>query len=193
MVTKVVTHRPGPVGDNEESGIEHYPVASDVCPSPSEKDTLNSTFNHRAQEQFRESLRGTHPGIVARLEQPFGKDNLKQTFVSSAAFRHVLIPLWKSGFMADWVDDWDNLCEACVPARLLVALLRDYGDTEFHGIRGYNPDWAKETAVNQDRVAMATAALIHFDGNVADLVRWTGGPHVAAHLDHDACTCAGGE
>ena len=31
---------------------------------------------------------------------------------------------------------------------------------------------------------MATAALLHFDGNVADLVRWAGGPHVAEHLNH---------
>jgi hypothetical protein len=31
---------------------------------------------------------------------------------------------------------------------------------------------------------MATAALLHFNGSVADLVHWIGGPHVGAHRDH---------
>jgi hypothetical protein len=31
---------------------------------------------------------------------------------------------------------------------------------------------------------MATAALLHFNGSVADMVRWVGGPHVGAHRDH---------
>ena len=31
---------------------------------------------------------------------------------------------------------------------------------------------------------MVTAALLHFNGSAADMVRWIGGPHVAAHRDH---------
>jgi hypothetical protein len=30
---------------------------------------------------------------------------------------------------------------------------------------------------------MATAALLHFNGSVADMVQWVGGPHVAQHRD----------
>ena len=32
---------------------------------------------------------------------------------------------------------------------------------------------------------MATMALMHFDGDMADMVRWVGGPHVGAHRDVD--------
>ena len=35
-----------------------------------------------------------------------------------------------------------------------------------------------------DRLAQVSAALLHFNGSVADLVRWIGGPHVGAHRDH---------
>ena len=30
---------------------------------------------------------------------------------------------------------------------------------------------------------MTSACLLHFDGNVATMVRWIGGPHVNAHLN----------
>ena len=184
MVTPAVGDGPNTDTFVEGRTDSQYPVTSDACPTNAEEDTLNAIFNRRSQDGFREALRGTHPGIVARLEQPFGKDNLRQAFSSEASLRHVLLPLWKSGFLVGQDDVWEKLCDGYLPARMLMALLRDYGDTKFHGIRGYNPDWASETSVNQDRVAMATAALLHFDGNVADLVRWIGGPHVAAHLDH---------
>ena len=157
---------------------------STVCPTEDTDTTLNKVFNKQAQQRFRDLLGEKHPGVAARLEQPFGKDNLKQTFTSEAALRHVLLPLWKRGYLDVNGADWNNLCTAYRPARALRELWSDYGDTEFYGIRGYNPDWETETTVNQERVAMATAALMHFDGNVADLVRWIGGPHVGEHLDH---------
>ena len=31
---------------------------------------------------------------------------------------------------------------------------------------------------------MTTAALLHFNGSIAHLVRWIGGPHVGAYHDH---------
>jgi hypothetical protein len=33
---------------------------------------------------------------------------------------------------------------------------------------------------------MATAALLHFEGDAAALVRWIGGPHTGAHWDVSA-------
>ena len=97
----------------------------------------------------------------------------------------MLLPLWKSGFLAGETDTWSSFAKAYYPARLLRDLLEDFGDTPFQGIRGYPSTWETETSVNEDRVAMATAALLHFNGSMADLVRWIGGPHVGAHLDHD--------
>ena len=107
-----------------------------------------------------------------------------QSFVSEAALRHVLLPLWKSGFLAGDHDSWNSFCLAYYPAAQLRDLLVDYGDIPFETARGFNPHWDTETEINTDRVAATTAAFLHFNGSVADLVRWIGGPHVGEQRDH---------
>ena len=161
---------------------ERYPVYSTVIPN--HPGTLRAAFTQSVQEDFKRTLGQRDPRILAKLEQPFGKENLRQVFRSEAALRHVLLPLWKSGYMLGQTADWSSLAVAYYPAAVLGDLLDDYGDVEFNGARGYDLSWKTRTAVDQDRVAMTTAALLHFNGCVADLVRWIGGPHVAAHRDH---------
>ncbi|MGL5936272.1 MAG: hypothetical protein ACRCZI_11700, partial [Cetobacterium sp.] len=146
--------------------------------------TLRDAFTQAAQRKFKISLEAVDHRITARLDQPFGKDNLSQWFYSTPSLRHVLLPLLKSGFLYGDPVSWNNLCKTYFPAAILCDLLADYADVPFHGIRGYPFGWVNETVVNENRVAMATAALLHFNGSVADLVRWVGGPHVAAHRDH---------
>ena len=162
---------------------ERYPVDSCITTAAGPA-TLREAFTQAAQRRFRSSLEGIDHRITARLDQPFGKDNLSQCFYSTPGLRHVLLPLWKSGFLYNDPDSWGAFCEAYFPASILRDLLLDYGDTPFQGIRGFPVDWETETVVNEERVAMATAALLHFNGSVADLVRWIGGPHVGAHRDH---------
>jgi hypothetical protein len=162
---------------------ERYPVVSAVT-TRGNPGTLREAFTQAAQRRFRISLDAVEPRILARMDQPFGKDNLSQCFYSTPGLRHVLLPLWKSGFLYGDPTSWNSFCSAYFPASILRDLLREYGDTPFHGIRGFPSGWDKEVAVNQERVAMATAALLHFNGSVADLVRWIGGPHVGAHRDH---------
>jgi hypothetical protein len=162
---------------------ERYPVNSTVTAAAS-PGTLREAFTQSAQNHFRATLDAIDPRITAKLDQPFGKDNLSQYFYSTPGLRHVLLPLWKSGFLYRDPSSWDAFCAAYFPASILRDLLHEYGDTQFHGIRGFPLGWESETKVNTDRVAMATAALLHFNGSVADLVRWIGGPHVGAHRDH---------
>jgi hypothetical protein len=163
---------------------ERYPVESVITTqTPS---TLREAFTQAVQHRFMSTLNTIDPRVTARLEQPFGKDNLSQYFYSTPGLRHVLLPLWKSGFLHGDNDSWGVLCDTYYPASVLRDLLKDYQDTPFHGIRGFPAGWESETVVNDDRVAMATAALLHFNGSVADLVRWIGGPHVGAHRDHHA-------
>ena len=167
----------------EARALERYPTTSRVTPSGP---TVRTVFTQSVQRDFRRQLDEIDPRISAKIDQPFGKENLSQTFTSDASLRHVLLPLWKSGFLAGSHDDWSSLCDAYYPARALHGLLEDYGDIEFEPVRGYNPLWGSETEVNQNRVAMATAAFLHFNGSVADLGRWLGGPHVGEHRDHHA-------
>jgi hypothetical protein len=92
-----------------------------------------------------------------------------------------LLPLWKSGFLEDDHQTWSALRTASPETRTLLDLIREYGDVDFNDLRGYPANWRTETELNETRVRMATAALLYFDGDAAALVRWVGGPHVAAH------------
>ena len=161
-----------------------------VSDSPKEHHILplRKTFDRAAQRQFLHELDLKDDRIRAKVNQPFGKDNLTQFFLSSQpALRHVLLPLWKSGYLFDCrQSSWPALCVAYHPANTLRLLLSEYDQVDFNPLRGYSPTWDQETEVSNPRVAMTTAALLHFNGSTADTVRWVGGPHVAHHRDHHA-------
>ena len=165
----------------DRRALEQYPLLSKVLPASSGS-TLRGAFNQLAQAKFRKELERRDPRILAKLDQPFGKENLSQYFVSEAALRHVLLPLWKSGFLAGDAPSWDSLIDAYYPAMVFRDLLNEYGDVDFAPLRGFPDGWDDEKEVNLARVHQATAALLHMNGSVADLVRWIGGPHVSAHI-----------
>ena len=168
---------------------EHYPLRSAVVlpdPVSTRLPTIREAFTQAAQRKFKATLDELDPRIRAKLEQPFGKDNLTQCFRSEASLRHILLPLWKSGFLAGDTDSWDNFGDAYYPVRVLGDVLDDYGDVDFSSLPGFPPQWESETTVNMERLAQVSAALLHFNGSVADLVRWIGGPHVGANRDHAA-------
>lgn len=153
------------------------PILHDIQP-------LQVTFNRARQRRFLQDLDARDDRIRARLEQPFGKDNLSQFLYVTPELRHVLLPLWKSGFLYDCRGSCATLRVAYKAANTLGNLLDEYGDVDFNPIRGYNPHWDTETEVNTHRANMVTASLLHFNGSAADTVRWIGGPHVAHHRDH---------
>jgi hypothetical protein len=142
---------------------------------------LNQSFRKAQLEDFARNNLDSY--ALEMLDNPFGKDNLLQTFTSEAAFRHVLIPLWKSGFLCSF--DWDNLAKGNEYACDLLALLSEYGDVDFNQLRGFPNGALDATDISTNRMRMATAALLHFNGSLATLTRWMGGPHTGEHRDHD--------
>ncbi len=171
----------------------NYPLPSAFRPAspatridqkPAPVPTLKESLSVAALNQFAMTLDTYDPRIRAKLDQPFGKDNVSQCFRAEPRLRHVFLPLWKSGFLYNCHDVWIALAAASPEAAVFLALLDEYGDVQFGSLQGFPLDWNDETEVNRDRVRMTTAALMHFNGSAADLVRWIGGPHVAAHRDH---------
>jgi len=71
----------------ERRADERYPTRSLITPSDG---TVRAVFNQAVQQDFRHDLDAVDPRITAKIDQPFGKENLLQTFVSKAALRHVL-------------------------------------------------------------------------------------------------------
>jgi hypothetical protein len=161
-----------------------YPLHSRILP-PNDKQyipSINNSFRKAERERFVLTLDKYNPKIRAKLDQPFGKDNLSQCFHAEPCLRHVLLPLWKSGFLCRDQKSWAQLCVAYRPMATLRRLIKKYGDVDFNQLKGFNkPGWENETVLNEERKTMASAALLHFNGDAGDLVRWIGGTHVGAH------------
>ena len=145
--------------------------------------TVQTSITAREREAFVTTL---PTRVQAKLNQPFGKDNIVQCFMSEACLRLVLLPLYKSAFLLR-EPDWSTFALASPLASTFLSVVDDHATIDFRPLQGFNStDWDAATAIDPHRVRMATAALIHFDGDVADLVRWVGGTHVGAHRDINA-------
>ena len=90
---------------------------------------IAATRNTMSKKE-REAFAATLPTKVQlMLNQPFGKDNLNQSFKAEARLHHVLLPLFRSGFLGD--DDWANLGAGCKEARTIIDLLGEHGGIDF--------------------------------------------------------------
>ena len=141
--------------------------------------TVGNTVAKNEREKF---LRSLPTRVQVKLEQKFGKDRAAQSFKSEACLRHVLIPLYKSGFLLR-ENEWNNFGEAFHMVKLFITIWDEHANINFAEIKGFHKDWDAATRIDPKRVRMFTAALLHFDGDIADTVRWIGGPHVGAHRD----------
>jgi hypothetical protein len=73
--------------------------------------------------------------VREKLDQKYGKDNLRQCFKSQACLRLVLLPLLRSQFLQE--NDWKSLATVSAEAAMLTDLVRDYHDVDFQDLRGY--------------------------------------------------------
>jgi hypothetical protein len=119
--------------------------------------------------------------VRVMLNEPYGKDTLSQCFVAEAAFRHCLLPLWKSGCLES--PDWVSLRSAIPFVDDFSCLWDELAHVDFNPLRGFQSDWESVSTLCPLRVQMVSAALFHFNGDAAALVRWMGGSHVHAHRD----------
>jgi hypothetical protein len=126
--------------------------------------------------------------VQVKLDQKFGKNRIAQSFKSEACLRQVLIPLYKSGFLLKG-KEWETFEEAFHMVKMFLKLWDEHTNIEFAEIKGFQKDWDVATKIDPTRVWMATAALLHLDGDIADTVRWIGGPHVGAHRDVEKTLC----
>ena len=134
------------------------------------------TVQIRVSARERAEFLATLPTRVQlKLNQPFGKDNIVQCFKSEACLRLVLLPVYKSGFLSRETADWPALANAYGFVSTFLDLIDDHAAVDFRQLQGYYAGWNSEKSIDDDRVRMATAALLHFDGDIADLIRWMGG------------------
>jgi hypothetical protein len=170
--------------ENIAASAHHFPVQSAVTPTTNRGDLLPHNRN-TVSKQEREGFAATLPTPVQlKLNQQFGKDNNLQCFKSEACLSHVLLPLYSSKMMTE--NEWKRFSGISKMAKTVLELLEEHASIDFRPIQGFQRDWREATAIDDDRTRMATAALLHYQGDMASVVRWIGGPHVAAHRDVDA-------
>jgi hypothetical protein len=118
--------------------------------------------------------------------QPFGKPNtsMTQCFTSEAAFPHIVPLLFSVGLD---IDLRNQIFAAYPPSQRLWIETNRTHNLDITTLQSPRPDFQYEsqTEIDPDRVDLHLAALIHFNFDVAALVRFIGGNHVAAHRDAD--------
>jgi hypothetical protein len=119
--------------------------------------------------------------VQVQLAQPFGKDTITQSFYAEKCFRHILLPLVKSGYLSCRATK--KLEIASPRVRQLQQLRKKYTPIDFRPLQGFQADWETTNEIRTDWKEMTSACLLHFNGDVATVVRWIGGPHVNAQID----------
>ena len=130
-------------------------------------------------EQFATSILPS--SVQVQLAQPFGKDSINQSFYAEKCFRHILLPLLKSGYLARRTTK--KLEIASYRARQLQQLRKKYTPIDFRPLQGFQTNWEAVDEIHPDWKAMTSACLLHYNGDVATVVRWIGGPHTNEHID----------
>jgi hypothetical protein len=168
--------------DVDEDGDVVPPTTSEVIVTKDPQlDSSTPIFRSKAaKDAFFDTLPST---IQLQLDQPFGKDNLKQCYYLQKTGKQALLHIYKSGYMTNSVKK--KLECAFPPARQLNQLLRRYRDVDFSSLKGFQNNWQTLTELPLAQRDMATACLIHYNFSLPALVRWIGGPHTAEHRDND--------
>ena len=87
-----------------------------------------------------EAFAKTHipTSVQTQLNQTFGKDNLSQSFYAEKCFRHVLLPVLKSGFLSRRTTKY--LERASFRTRQLQQLRKRYANIDFRPLQGFQQD-----------------------------------------------------
>jgi hypothetical protein len=163
-----------------------YPQFSPNASTAENLPTLSKAWKRKERESFLNSCMSDR--VKAILNRKFGKPNINQCFKSEGTFRHVVIPLFRTGHLD--IDSPSDR-QACIAFDLstsdFFALYDEYKDVDFNCLRTspVRMDIDAPTELDSDRMRCLTAALIFFEGDASALVRWMGGLHVSSYRSTD--------
>ena len=95
---------------------------------------------------------------------------------------HGLSLLW-CGFVVEGDELWCALSQVSQDFQNLFQLLHELCNVDCNPLWGFDVQWWERTAICPDRVKMATAALMHFEGDAGALACWMGGVHWGWHCN----------
>ena len=157
--------------------VSDKPAQSWIVKNPKVEFNLNT-------KPGRANMTALLPSAVrVKVDQQFGKDDLKHCFTNDFTVRHTLLPILFREYFTP--DDWQRLRCIVPTVDRLLSLVEQYGHVDFRPLREnfFPPGWEDATGVNEHRSAQLTACFLFYKGDAASVVRYIGGPLVGAHRD----------
>jgi hypothetical protein len=162
--------------DDKGTPLHHSPVRR--FPMKQKRPQLTKSMNPRF---FEKSLMGK--AWKAQKKQPFGKDNLLQTFTTEPVLLHIILPVLKQGFLS--TADMRSLLAASSPIDHLWTEYQRVKDLDWSPLCEPNTHWSTRESIDADRVDLRMALLFYYDMDLVAVHRHLGGNHVGAHRNHD--------
>lgn len=163
-----------------------YPQKSLIIKDETKLPTLRKAWTSKGQKEFLATCMSAR--TRALIERKFGKPSLSQCFKSEATLRHVLAPVFRSGFL-DIEDPTDRaaVCALGPHYKDFFNMYDIYKDVDFNPLRDpRRMDIPLQTEIDDTRTSMITAALMFFEGDAGAMVRWLGGLHVSEYRNTSA-------
>jgi hypothetical protein len=111
--------------------------------------------------------------VQTALDTPFGKDYISHSFSAAVQLCHVLLLMFKSGYLSVWTSF--NFMHALQLARQLNWLCQRYGDLNFPSL----PDGIPANLSRSDFIAylhgLVTACFLHHNFDTPTVVPYIGG------------------
>ena len=146
-------------------------------PQPKQTNSLHARyFTHSALPK----------AFQVERDQPFGKNNVNQSFTSDKSFLHIAFIVLKSEFLTH--REHGRVRKTCKSLKRLWQTwerVEHLQPADFRPLLEPNPHWNEQTRIDKQRVDLRAALLLHFDNDLPTLHRFLGGNHTAEHMDPD--------
>jgi hypothetical protein len=102
----------------------------------------------------------------------FGKSHKNKMYTTQTTAPHILLPLLKSGLLSEAIIQ--TIRDADPRAKNLVDGWREFRNIDFRRLRTPTFDWENSDSVNRHKMRLRTAALFHYDLDLAAVQRYCG-------------------
>ena len=118
------------------------------------------------------------------INNPNGKPTRNQSFTTDIAFCHIQIFLLRSGYLDP--PSTTSLRAASTHSNQVAALLHKHATTEFKSLQGFRTSVSNHDPFDEKYKHKMEACLVHFNFDMAAVVRYIGGQHTGAHRNPEA-------
>ena len=191
-------HATSSKGNTDNEPVDDTMDTDEVIPSdamdidettPSETTTLSNRPAPRLTNSLHERF-FSHSALPKAFEleriQPFGKNNINQSFTADKTFYHIVLIVFKSNFLTR--KERCRVKITCPTFKKMWRewkLVRDLQPVDFLPLLQQPPNWESQTQIDERRVHLRLALLLHYNFDLAAVHRFVGGNHTAAHMDPD--------